>query len=238
MLVAGGYGSGSLASAELYDAGLGYDAAWQPALSSVTSPLLLGNPFTATGSGFRGYGLGEASGGATNSSATNYPLVQLRRLDSEQTRWLPLAAFDATSLATDPLAGFPPGPSLVTVFVNGIPSASKVISVVTPPVTASAGGGDLVLAWPFASDDIPYQVWRGTSPYFAPPGEGEQPAGVSCEQVNNVVTCTDTGAIGDPNPNLYYVVRFAYGSGQFLLSNRTGTFSFPLGPGGTSAAKP
>ncbi len=130
VLIAGGQ-SGNVVPqsiAQLYDEGRGFQSGWQPVLSTVTSPLKHGNTLAATGTGFRG--VSEASGGATNNSATNTPLVQLRRLDSEQVRWLPLAAFDKTSLTTAALGGdFPPGHALVTVFVNGIPSASKVVTV-------------------------------------------------------------------------------------------------------------
>ena len=130
VFVSGGgtYGSAT-ASAELFDTGLGFNPAWRPVVGSITSPIILGRPVSAVGSGFRGHGLTEASGGGNRSSTTNFPLVQLRRLDNEQTRWLPVTAFDATSLRTTPLADFPPGKALVTVFVNGIPSVGTVVTV-------------------------------------------------------------------------------------------------------------
>ena len=49
-------------------------------------------------SGFRGYRLTEASGGATNNSATNYPLVQIRRLDNEQIAWAAPSMITATAV--------------------------------------------------------------------------------------------------------------------------------------------
>ena len=131
VLVAGGYNStdGDLDSAEIYDRGLGFDDAWRPQLTSITTPAVLGQPLDAAGAGWRGVGFTEASGGGTNSSATNYPLLRLQRIDNEQTLWLPSAHFTATALTSLPLSGTQPGPALATIFVNGIPSQSQIMRV-------------------------------------------------------------------------------------------------------------
>ena len=137
VLLAGGYNIGVVSqynSTELYDPDLGYENAWQPTITSVNSPLGLGEALTVSGTGFRGYGYTEASSGGTQSSATNYPLVQLRHQDSGQTIWLPMSNFNATSFTTIPVSGIHPGPALITVFVNGIPSMSQMITVTPPPV--------------------------------------------------------------------------------------------------------
>jgi hypothetical protein len=99
----------------------------------VTSPLRLGSPLVASGSGFRGYGFTEASGGNTQSSATNYPLVQLRRVDNEQMLWLQPApgTFSSTAYTSKEVSNIHPGHALVTVFVNAIPSVSRIIPVQT-----------------------------------------------------------------------------------------------------------
>jgi len=78
----------------------------------------------------------EASGGGTNASATNYPVVQVMRLDSEQVQWLPahpMQNFDDSSFnsSTDALQGFPDGQLLVTVFVNGVAGAAR-MTVLAP----------------------------------------------------------------------------------------------------------
>ena len=135
VLIVGGEGGGGsyLNSAEVYDRGLGYQSSWRPIISTVTSHLNPGDSLQISGSGFRGYGYLEASGGGTQNSASNYPLVQLRSLDSEQERWLTpaeSAGFTATTYNSAAITGFPDGPALVTVFVNGIPSLSKVINIV------------------------------------------------------------------------------------------------------------
>jgi hypothetical protein len=84
------------------------------------------------GSGFTG--ISEASGSATNNSATDYPLVQLLRLDNGALFWLlpdPAHFFSATSFISSPIntSQFAKGHYLLTVFANGIPSVSQVTMV-------------------------------------------------------------------------------------------------------------
>ena len=110
----------------------GFQAAWRPNLTFV-GPAAVGSALGVEGSLFLGFS--EAAGGGTQQSATNYPLVQLRRLDNEQTRFLPSDPFEPWTDGTFtslPLNPFPPGPALVTVFTNGIPSVAKSIVVQAP----------------------------------------------------------------------------------------------------------
>jgi hypothetical protein len=131
VLVAGGSNTnGALAGAELYDAGLGFNPLWRPQLVTVASPLALGSSLSLTGSGFRG--ISEASGGNAQDSPADYPLVQLRHVDSGRTVFLQSTNWSANSFASAPLTGFPPGYAFATVFVNGIPSTGSVINVSVP----------------------------------------------------------------------------------------------------------
>jgi hypothetical protein len=70
VLVAGGETTGEVLtnSAEVYDRGLGFQSAWRPTVTTLTSPLRLGSPLVASGSGFRGYGFteGNCAGWRTN----------------------------------------------------------------------------------------------------------------------------------------------------------------------------
>jgi photosystem II stability/assembly factor-like uncharacterized protein len=132
VLVAGGTHliNGTHDSAELYDVGLGFDNAWRPQLSSATSPLMLGSTLVAGGSQF--LGISEASAGNPQSSATNYPLVQILSLANEQTVFLlsdPTANWSNTSFTSRPLPVLPLGYALVTVFTNGIPSPSRIVLI-------------------------------------------------------------------------------------------------------------
>jgi hypothetical protein len=131
VLVAGGFGAiAAVESAEVFDNQLGWTGTWKPTITNAASPLFPGKVLSAAGTGFRGYHLTEGSGGTYSSSATNYPLVRLCRLDNQQVRWLnPDQAhpFTETAFTSTGVTGFPVGHALLTVFVNGIPSESKVI---------------------------------------------------------------------------------------------------------------
>jgi N-acetylneuraminic acid mutarotase len=155
VLVAAGQGNSNvfLASAELYDVGLGFLAAWQPVISPAPSQLKLGSQLSLSGSRFQG--ISQASGSnAGQDSSTNYPVVQLRRLESEQVLYLPVdpaSGWSDTTFTSTPVSGFLAGPALVTVFTNGIPSDAKYLVVVPPTVLANistrllVGTGDNVL---------------------------------------------------------------------------------------------
>ena len=133
VLVAGGTGDGfsGLTSAELYDIGLGFVRPdWQPQIATATSPLVLGSSLMLTGSRFKG--TSQASGGNFQDSSSNYPIVQLRSLDSSQVVFLlvdPVGGWSDTNFTSVPVGHFPFGPALVTVFANGIPSTAKYLVV-------------------------------------------------------------------------------------------------------------
>src|SRR5262249_20657418 len=115
---------------ELYDVGLAFSSDWQPVIDRSPRRLTSGNQLRLTGSLFQG--ISQASSGNTQDSSTNYPIVQLRSIDSGQVAFLPVdpvAGWSDTSFTSVPVTGFPFGPALVTVFTNGIPSESKPIIV-------------------------------------------------------------------------------------------------------------
>src|SRR5439155_1756274 len=100
---------------------------------TATSPLLLGSNLVLTGSRFQG--ISQASGGNVQDSSTDYPVVQLRDIDNSQVAFLPVdptAGWSDTAFTSTPVNNFPPGPALVTVFTNGIPSDSKYVLVTSP----------------------------------------------------------------------------------------------------------
>ena len=97
---------------------------------------MLGSSLILTGSRFQG--ISQASGGNFQDSSTNYPVVQLRAIDNSQVAFLPvdpIAGWSDTSFTSTPVNNFPPGPALVTVFTNGIPSDSKYVLVASPAPT-------------------------------------------------------------------------------------------------------
>jgi len=161
VLVAGGNGSsGFLASVELCDPGLAPDPALQPDLN-MASPWLARTSRLVAGSLGSAYVSGaivatgfwpalEASGGATNNSASNTPVLQVQRIDNDQTIFVPndeTVALTDTSFTGSPtaFAGFPAGPVRVRAWVNGVPSATQYSVLATPPGAVAAPtaiGGD------------------------------------------------------------------------------------------------
>ena len=104
--------------------------AWQPQIAMARSPLLPAGGLKLTGSRFQG--ISQASGGNTQDSSSNYPIVQLRRLDNQQVAFLPVdpqAGWSDTSFTSRPVKGFSPGPAQITIFTNGIPSLAKFLIV-------------------------------------------------------------------------------------------------------------
>jgi hypothetical protein len=124
-----------LFSTELYDVGLGFSNSWQPRITSLTSPLNLGGNLVVTGSQFRG--ISGGSGGNSQDSSADYPLVQLRSIESGQTVFLLTTNWSTNSFTSLPVWNFPPGYALATVFVNGIQSTSSVVNISVPVPTVA-----------------------------------------------------------------------------------------------------
>jgi N-acetylneuraminic acid mutarotase len=131
VLVAGGWnGTIDLASVELYDVGLDFDDAWRPDIAVAHFSKKHNNRLQLTGSLFQG--VSQASGGNTQDSSSNYPVVQLRSIDSSQVAFIPVdptRGWSDISFTSSPISAFPSGPALVTVFTNGIPSEAKSVII-------------------------------------------------------------------------------------------------------------
>lgn len=111
-----------LNSAERYDPGLGFSEETRPVVGRVS---LSGGAFTLTGVRFQSPS--EGSSGNSQNSVGNYPVVQLRDLESGQVRTLTPGpsgwsnnSFTAQSIGSPP-AGF----SLLTVISDGVPSPAQ-----------------------------------------------------------------------------------------------------------------
>ncbi len=87
-----------------------------------------------TGPQFRG--ISGASGGNYQDSSSDYPLVQLRSIESGQSTFLLTTNWSTNAFTSLPVWNFPPGYALVTVFVNGIPSTSSIVNITVPVPTA------------------------------------------------------------------------------------------------------
>ncbi len=119
-------------STAFYDPGFAFlRPTWQPQISSaiLTSS---SDGFHLFLSGSRLQGISQSSGGNSQESATNYPVVQIRSIDNGQEAFLPPDpefGWSDQLFRSTVINGFPFGPALVTVFANGIPSDAFYLSV-------------------------------------------------------------------------------------------------------------
>ena len=63
--------------------------------------------------------------------------MQLRSVESGQTSFLLSTNWSTNSFSSAPVWGFPPGYTLATVFVNGIPSTGSVLNISVPVPTTT-----------------------------------------------------------------------------------------------------
>jgi hypothetical protein len=135
VLVAGGDYGGASSSAELFNPGLGYFSATQPQLNAVSSANST-SALALSGSNFTGDS--EGSGGTTSTSASNIPVVQLEFLGNEQVINVPLDpshGFTSSAFTSLNVTGGVPGYALLTMFVNGTPGTSQIVSYSLVPQT-------------------------------------------------------------------------------------------------------
>ncbi len=123
------------ATAEIYDPGLYPANSPRPQINSATSTLNLGDSLAIAGTGFRG--ISEASSGNWQNSASDYPLLQLRSIESGQITFVLATNWSTNFFASVPVWNFPPGETLATVFVNGIQSTSSVVNIAVPTPIAT-----------------------------------------------------------------------------------------------------
>jgi uncharacterized delta-60 repeat protein len=224
-LVTGGFASGvSLASAELYDVGQGFSASWQPIITTATFNGTGG--LVLTGTGFTGIS-SASNGNGGQDSPTNYPVVQVRRLDNEQSTFLPRdhsASASATSFTSTSLTGFPSGHYAITVVTNGIPSvaANIALGALTPEIAVEQPvGTDLVSN----SSVVDYgDVVLGATSTFT-------------FTIKNTGSANLTGlSVGSNSPADFSVDTTGMSTTVIPGSNTTFTVSFhPQLPGGRSA---
>jgi N-acetylneuraminic acid mutarotase len=130
VLIAGGNNSTYPTSTELFDRGLGSTANGAPQISSAPPTFALVNSLVLAGTGFRG--IGAASSGNVQDSASNYPLVQLRALENGQSIFVlanSSANWSDVSFSSIVLDNLPFGYAMATVFTNGIPSNSVLLDI-------------------------------------------------------------------------------------------------------------
>ena len=131
VLVSGGYNSAVLASAERAILPSYAPHIAQPVITSIRRPIVFpGDALPLPGSGYTGNY--EASGGnAGQNSPSNIPVAQVQSLVNGETMMLPVdpaKGFSSSTFTSLPITGMPTGHALATIFVNGLPSVSAVVS--------------------------------------------------------------------------------------------------------------
>jgi hypothetical protein len=172
LLIVGGWnGDSSTNRAELFDVGLDILPGQEPHIVTASSPLTLGSSLVITGDQFRGQS--QASGGnAGQDSPTDFPVVQLRRLDNEQILYVVSTNWSTNVFMSAPLVGFPFGHAIVTVFVSALPSISRVVNIIPPPPFQLTGMTIAGGAFQFGftnTPNVPFTV-LGSFDVSLPPG--------------------------------------------------------------------
>lgn len=136
--------SGTIDSAELYDVGLGFSESRRPVISSSPTSQTQPGTMTLSGTGFRGDS--EGSSGTTTSSATNYPLLHLQRIDNDLTLFVgSSASWTDSSFISSTLSGLPAGYYRITIFTNGMPSVQRLVSFANPGPQPQMSIGDVTV---------------------------------------------------------------------------------------------
>jgi len=192
ILVAGG---NFLSTAQLHDTFPVTGA--EPVLNSVSNPVVYGTPVTATGTLLGS--ASEASGGGTNGSAVNYPLFQMRSIESGRVSWL--LAIPRSSFADDPMtvvfsklpSTLDPGWNFITPVRAGLTGQSKLVQVACnlvitgPPNNATVVIGQPAQFTVEAEGGRHFQWERNPGTGWLPVG-GDQPS-----YVTEPVTGLDSG---------------------------------------------
>jgi N-acetylneuraminic acid mutarotase len=141
-LLVGGLDSGTV---ELVGPVLAPVSSVAPVVNTPSASFAPNAAINFTGTGFRP--AREASGGNTAQSASHAPVFELQRIDNGQRLFLPQAA--VTILGSNPFtdssfaaaaidAGFPRGHARLRTWVNGVPSAERIVLVAVAPYQPSA----------------------------------------------------------------------------------------------------
>jgi hypothetical protein len=103
---------------------------------------------------------------------------------------------------------------------------------VVPALTIRRGGNDVGLLWTHnPANRGGYEIWWGTSPYFAPGTSGVFSDTIAAP-LSSTTVYTHTGALGDVNTHHMYLVRSINSMGDRSdNSNRVGEFEFRIIPG-------
>jgi len=196
VLIAGGFNGATLNTAELYDTGVGYSDARRPVLSSITTQLC--QPANLALSGSRFMSDSEGSGGSTNSSAANAPLLRLQRVDNEQLQFAPTQIFSASSFFSATLSNLSSGRYRAAIVSSAVPSIEQIIDVGTTPLlgTYSTASLNLSDSTTLAASSLPADYHGSFYPQTATASSGFTGT-LRIADASGAVTVTNAGPLGD-----------------------------------------
>ena len=130
VLVVGGAGTSAQPDGvQLLDEWGGFVA--RPRLDALAGALIPGTTIQITGKGW--VDAPESSTGHHLTSASNYPLLRLERLDTQEVRWARLTNWTDTSATAQLPAELRPGHYVAKVVVAGVTSGPRAFRVALPP---------------------------------------------------------------------------------------------------------
>ncbi|MGD0870714.1 MAG: hypothetical protein ABSB88_14250 [Bryobacteraceae bacterium] len=147
-----------------------YQPAWQPAIATFPTTLIIGHSYLLTGAGLNG--LSQANSyGDDAQMATNYPIVQITDTVSKAVYYLRTQDFStlgvnvagAQTASVTVVQGTPPGSYNLVVIANGIPSAPLAVEIGTQDIgfllqENEFGGGQVAAQINLAGAPAVYQT--------------------------------------------------------------------------------
>jgi N-acetylneuraminic acid mutarotase len=157
-VIGGSNSSGVLNHADIYHVDLNFKTTSQPLVTEMPNLCLPGASVALKGTRFSGISEGSGGNGSQNS-ASNLPVVKLRTLDGGLTAVLQPVSWSEGTFTSTAIDNFPKGYAMLTLYANGIPSQSRIIDFVPPPVVLTSlatSAGTLTPA--FSSAVLSYEV--------------------------------------------------------------------------------
>jgi hypothetical protein len=146
--------------------------------------------------------------------------------------WWAISGGGAPSSGTDVILNDTLGQPVIYTASSGDTSLSAgywgacAATAAVPSVSITRSGANVVLTWAASPNNIQYQIWISTDPYFNPDQPGSMTPIATAD-----TTYTDTGAAGSLT-NHFYVVRGVNAcAAASANSGRRGEFTFGLTPG-------
>ncbi len=137
----------------IFDPGLGYVDTWRPKItgvcisstsctvSTIASPIAPGSTITIGGTNLTGWNGSEAASGSASQSASNVPIVELQRIDSDYQQYLPFAGtaqYSSTTVTSTIPSTVNAGWYRLTVVASGIPSRPQYVEIGSTQLTTSS----------------------------------------------------------------------------------------------------